>query len=186
MAQTIRVRRGTKAELQSYGTLALAELGFCTDTKEVYIGSGTENILIGPVLSGTLAARPAAATSGKLYFVTSGSQAGSMFFDDGTAWRNVNAQSLGDLAGNLDNIQDGTAYKKVVAGDITSGHVNKVSDGVNAKTAGEIKTHIDNAGIHRSINDTGVGATDLWSAQKTKGEITNAINTITIIDGGTF
>lgn len=55
--------------------------------------------------------------------------------------------------------------------DITSGHVNKVSDGTNTKTALEIKTHIDDLPKHRIINDSGTSATELWSAQK----INNAI-----------
>lgn len=41
MAQTIQIKRGTKAELTSYGVLKAGELGFCSDTKEVYIGDGT-------------------------------------------------------------------------------------------------------------------------------------------------
>jgi hypothetical protein len=39
MGRKIQVRRGTKAELP---TLSEGELGYCTDTKELYIGTGTE------------------------------------------------------------------------------------------------------------------------------------------------
>ena len=46
---TITVRRGTKTELNSI-SLNLAELGFCTDTKEVYIGDGVGNTFVGACL----------------------------------------------------------------------------------------------------------------------------------------
>lgn len=52
MAQTIQIKRGTKAELTSYGVLKAGELGFCSDTKEVYIGDGTSNSMVGRALSG--------------------------------------------------------------------------------------------------------------------------------------
>jgi len=44
MANTLQVRRGTKATLP---TLAAGELGFCTDTYEVYVGDGATNRFIG-------------------------------------------------------------------------------------------------------------------------------------------
>ncbi|WP_313637814.1 hypothetical protein [Paenibacillus sp.] len=47
MAQTIQIKRGMKAELTSYGVLKAGELGFCSDTKEVYIGDGTSNSMEG-------------------------------------------------------------------------------------------------------------------------------------------
>ncbi|MDT3427691.1 hypothetical protein J2Z22_003254 [Paenibacillus forsythiae] len=171
MAQNIRIKRGTKAELATYGALQAGEMGFCTDTKEVYIGDGSSNSMVGRALSGPEASRPAAASVGRLYYVTSGTNNGYLYFDDGSAWRRVNAQTLSDLTGSIDNIADGATYAKVLKADISSGHVNKVSDGTNTKTAAEIKTHIDDAAKHRVINDTGTAITDLWSAQKIKNEI---------------
>ncbi|WP_042195858.1 DUF2793 domain-containing protein [Paenibacillus camerounensis] len=171
MAQTIQVKRGTKAELSTYGVLKAGEIGFCTDTKEVYIGDGTSNSMVGRALSGPEASRPAAASVGRLYYVTSGTNSGYLYFDDGAAWRRINAQKLTDLTGTADDIVDGTTYAKVLKADITSGHVNKVSDGTNVKTAAEIKTHLDDAAKHRVINDTGIAITDLWSAQKIRNEI---------------
>lgn len=171
MAQTIQVKRGTRAELSTYGTLKAGEMGFCTDTKEIYIGDGTSNSMVGRALSGPEASRPAAASVGRLYYVSSGSNSGYLYFDDGAAWRRVNAQKLTDLTGTVDDIADGTTYAKVLKADITAGHPNKVSDGTNTKTAAEIKTHIDDAAKHRLINDTGTAITDLWSAQKIKNEI---------------
>ncbi|EHQ88300.1 DUF2793 domain-containing protein [Desulfosporosinus youngiae] len=170
-AQTIKIRRGTKSDLVALGALAAGEMGLCTDTKEVYIGDGTANVFVGRALSGTEAARPNAGTLGRLYYVTGGTNAGYLYFDTGSAWERVNAQKLTDLTGTLDNITDGTNYAKVLKADTTSGHVNKVSDGTNTKTAAEIKAHIDDATKHRLINDSGTAITDLWSAQKIGNEI---------------
>lgn len=46
MPQTIRIKRGTKAQLDAYGPLQQGEMGFCTDTKELYIGTPTGNQLL--------------------------------------------------------------------------------------------------------------------------------------------
>lgn len=175
MTQTIRIRRGTKSELINYGALELAELGLCTDTREVYVGDGVSNHLVGAAMQGTLSDRPKPGTRGRFYFVDSGEGEHILYFDDGKEWHKLTATSLIDLKGTLDDIDDGVNYKKVKAEDITDGHVNKVSDGKNVKTAAEIKEHIENPEIHRKINDAGAGAEDLWSAEKTKLEIFNAI-----------
>ncbi|MHA6533053.1 DUF2793 domain-containing protein [Paenibacillus sp. BAC0078] len=171
MAQTIQVKRGTRAELAAYGVLQTGEMGFCTDTKEVYIGDGTSNFMVGHALSGPEATRPAAASTGRLYYVTGGTNTGYVYFDDGSTWRRINSQKLSDLTGTVDDLADGTTYAKVLKADVTAGHINKVSDGTNVKTAAEIKNHIDDAFKHRVINDTGTAITDLWSAQKIKNEI---------------
>lgn len=172
MAQTIKVRRGTKAELVARGALLAGEMGFCTDTKEVYIGDGTANLFVGRVMMGPYASRPSAAVAGRYYFVTGGGTNNAyLYLDDGTQWVRINAIGLADLTGTLDNVADGSTYGKVLKADLTGGHVSKVSDGTNTKTAAEIKTHIDDATKHRVINDTGVGSTDLWSAQKIKNEL---------------
>jgi len=43
MANRIQVRRGTAAQLVSYGVLTSGEFGFSTDTKQVHIGDGSAN-----------------------------------------------------------------------------------------------------------------------------------------------
>ncbi len=169
--QTIRIRRGLKDQLVALGPLLAGEMGFCTDTKEVYVGDGTANIFAGRVMSGTEAARPNAGSQGRLYYITSGTNVGYLYFDTGSAWLQVNAQKLTDLTGTMDDVADGTAYARVKKTDITNGQVNKVSDGANTKTAAEIKAHIDDASKHRLINDSGAAITDLWSAQKIRNEI---------------
>ncbi|EHQ92085.1 DUF2793 domain-containing protein [Desulfosporosinus youngiae] len=169
--QTIRIKRGTKAELAALGALPAGEMGFCTDTKEVYIGDGVSNTFVGRALSGTEAARPNAGALGRLYYITGGANSGYLYFDNGTDWNQVNAQKLTDLTGALDDIADGTTYARVKKSELSNGQVNKVSDGTNTKTAAEIKTHIDDAPKHRVINDSGTAITDLWSAQKIGNEI---------------
>lgn len=169
--QLITLYQGLKANL-AYAGLQSGELAFCTDTKEIFVGDGNGGYsFVGRVLSGTEAARPNPGNQGRLYYVTSGTNMGYIYFDNGSAWVRVNAQKLSEMVGTLDDITDGTNYAKVLKEDITNGHVNKVSDGTNTKTAAQIKAHIDDATMHRKINDSGEGATDLWSAQKIRNEI---------------
>lgn len=49
---TLKIKRGVKADLDTVGTtdLGLAELGYCTDTKELYIGNGVSTTLIGMLI----------------------------------------------------------------------------------------------------------------------------------------
>ncbi|WP_201008180.1 DUF2793 domain-containing protein [Paenibacillus glycanilyticus] len=171
MAQTIQLKRGTKAQLDARGPLVSGEMGFCTDTKEIFIGDGSANTLIGRAMSGTEAARPTASVLGRLYYVTSGTNAGYMYFDSGTAWQAVNARKLTELLGSLDDIVDGSSYGKVLKTDLSSGHVTKISDGSNTLTAAELRGHLNDASLHRQINDSGLAVTDLWSAQKIRNEI---------------
>lgn len=168
MSQTIQVKRGLKINIP---TLASGEMGFCTDTKEVFVGDGTGNILVGRVMMGTYAARPNSGVSGRLYYVNSGTNIGYLYLDDGSAWQRANVVSLADLTGTIDNIADGTTYAKVKATELINGQVKQISDGTNIVTAAIANTHINDATKHRLINDAGTAVTDLWSAQK----INNAI-----------
>ena len=47
--RAIQLRRGTRAELDNYGPLLIGELGFCTDTKELFIGTPSGNIRVSPM-----------------------------------------------------------------------------------------------------------------------------------------
>ena len=49
MSRTLRIKRGVKSTLPS--ALSLGELGYCTDTKELYVGNGVANTLINPLIS---------------------------------------------------------------------------------------------------------------------------------------
>lgn len=173
--QTIKIRRGTKAELVALGVLLQGEMGFCTDTKEVYIGDGTKNIFVGKVLSGPYTSRPNAGVEGRFFYVTEGANVGYLYIDNGSTWNRVNSLALTDLTGNIDDLKDGTTYAKVKKTDITNGQVNKVSDGSKSVTAGEIINHIDDDTKHRVIDDTKNTNINLWSAQKVNSEIYNAI-----------
>ncbi|TGE33315.1 DUF2793 domain-containing protein [Desulfosporosinus sp. Sb-LF] len=168
MPQVVKIKRGLKVNLP---TLAAGEMGFCTDTKEVFIGDGATNNFVGRAMMGTYASRPSAASAGRLYYVNSGTNLGYIYLDDGSAWQRVNVISLADLTGNLDNVADGTTYGKVKNTELTIGQVNRINDGTNVVTAAAALTHINDATKHRLINDAGTAATDLWSAQ----QINNAI-----------
>lgn len=168
MAQTVRIKRGLKANLP---VLNQGELGFCTDTKEVYVGDGAANVFVGRVMMGTYAARPNAASAGRFYYVNSGTNLGYLYLDDGSAWQRANVLALSDLTGSIDNVADGTTYAKVKLSELSNGQVNRLSDGTTTVTVATINTHINDATKHRVINDSGTGTTDLWSAQKIKNEI---------------
>lgn len=171
MAQTILIMRGTKAQLLAHGAMQSGEMGFCTDTKEVYIGDGSSNLFVGRVMTGPYASRPSASSSGRMYYVTTGENDGSLYLDTGATWVKVNVTGYSDISGNLDDISNGSTYGKVRNTELTDGRVSRVSDGTNTKTAAEIRTHMDNAALHRQINDSGVTTTNLWSAQKIKNEL---------------
>lgn len=171
MAQTILIMRGTKSQLLAHGAMQSGEMGFCTDTKEVYIGDGTSNVFVGRVMSGAYAARPSASSSGRMYYVTTGENASRLYLDTGAAWANVNVLDLSDLTGDLDDIANGTTYGKVRLTELTDGRVSRVSDGTKVSTAAQIRDHIDDATKHRIINDSGTSPTELWSAQKIRNEL---------------
>ena len=44
MADTIQQYRGKESEMP---TLKIAQLGYCTDTKNLYVGTGVSNVLVG-------------------------------------------------------------------------------------------------------------------------------------------
>lgn len=168
--QLITIYQGLKPSLAT-ANLQSGEMGFCTDTKEIFIGDGTNNFLVGRALSGTEAARPSAGNQGRLYYIISGNNIGYLYYDSGSAWIRINAQKLSEMTGSLDDVADSSTYAKVKKSEITNGQVNKISDGTNTKTAAEIKSHIDDAAKHRIINDSGTAVTELWSAQKIQNEI---------------
>ncbi len=174
--QIIKIRRGTKTQLEGYGALSEGELGFCTDSREVFVGNGVENIFIGRALMGSYNDRPNAGYKGRFYFVTSGDNVGFLYIDDGISWYKANATSLTDLTGDLDQVNDGMTYGKVRNSELEGGKVKKLDDhGGNAVSAGEARSHLDNPNLHRTINDSSDGNTDLWSADKIKSEIHSAV-----------
>lgn len=168
MSQTVKIKRGLKTNLP---TLLQGELGFCTDTKEIFIGDGSANIFVGRVMMGTYAARPNATNAGRFYYVNSGTNLGYLYLDDGSTWQRANVLALSDLTGTIDNIADGTTYAKVKLSELTNGQVNRLSDGTTTVSVLTINTHINDTTKHRQINDSGTASTDLWSAQKIKNEI---------------
>lgn len=165
MAQIIQIKRGLRANLP---TLLAGELAICTDSKEVYAGDGSANILVGRAMSGLLSSRPAYGVQGRFFYVTSGESVGSLYLDTGTAWAKVNVT-------DLDEVSDGSTYGRVKKTELNNGTVKQLNDGTNAVTASEAKTHINDASKHRIINDTATSSTALWSSSKINSEIYNAI-----------
>lgn len=168
MAVTILLRRGTKTQLDGI-TLSAGELGFTTDTNEVYVGDGSNHHLVGKVIVDVFSNRPTAGVSGRLFHAT---DTDATYVDDGTNWVDVS----GGIS-DLDDVADGTTYGRVRQSELDDGYVKQLrtSAAGDIVTASGIKSHIDDDTIHRSINDSGSGATDLWSAQKIGNEIDSAI-----------
>lgn len=83
----IQVRRGTKTELETLGSLLPGELGFTTDEKRLYVGDGTDdrNFLVGRVAMGP--GQPSGAiVAGALYIDVTNQQ---LHYCDGTEWMSV-------------------------------------------------------------------------------------------------
>lgn len=92
MALTITIRKGTKAQLTSYGALASGELGYTTDEKLVYVGDGStaSNFLVGRVASGE-GAPQGNLVAGTLYYDTA---ADRIYFCNGSSWEAHTTSSL--------------------------------------------------------------------------------------------
>lgn len=91
MAQTIRIRRGLRADLDLLGPLYSGELGFCIDTKEVFVGDGKTNHLVGKVNIGTEEDKPSPGTLGRLFYAE---DTHYLYVDVGAAWFPVGVASL--------------------------------------------------------------------------------------------
>lgn len=87
MSTTIKIRRGTKGALDSI-VLSEGEIGFTTDTEEVFIGDGTNHYLVGKVMVDTFNNRPNAGVSGRMYYA---SDSDDVYIDDGSAWIDISA-----------------------------------------------------------------------------------------------
>lgn len=82
--KTVKVLRGLRSNLGTTLTLLQGELGYTTDTNEVYVGDGSGgHHLIGKATIGTEAGRPAAGVAGRIYQATDTNR---IFVDTGTAW----------------------------------------------------------------------------------------------------
>ena len=94
---TIQVRRGTKAQLDGI-TLAAGELGFTTDDqKELWVGDGASNLLVGRVIMDTIGNQPSAAVAGRMFYATDTDE---LFVDNGATWDEI----LSDISGTQNNL----------------------------------------------------------------------------------
>jgi len=166
----IKLQHGTKAQLDTI-TLQLAEPAYVTDTKELYVGDGTNSILVGRVLIDTLANRPVAGVDGRLFVA---SDTNDTYVDNGSSWIKIGVASLSDLNGNLDDIDDGTTYVRILASETNNGSVIQLNDGTNIVTASDIRSHIDNAAIHAELDDASHATNKLLSANQIDVRISEA------------
>lgn len=169
MPQTIRIKRGTKAQLDAYGSLQQGEMGFCTDTKEVYIGDGSTNTFVGRAMSGTLANRPNASAAGRFYFATDD---GYLYLDLGTTWVRTGGALQMITAGNglTGGGQADTVTLHVGAGN----GINVLADTVEVKAYRGIT--VDTNGVAVNID----GSSIVYDSANGNRLM------VAVIDGGTF
>jgi len=75
-----------------------------------------------------------------------------------------------DEVAHIDSLGNG-----YLSGDLTIS--GSLTDGTNATTPAQIRSHIDDTDKHREINDSGYGSTDLWSADQISGELAGKSDT---------
>jgi hypothetical protein len=85
MSVTVQVKRGTQTQVLA-GTLAIGEIAFATDTKNLFTFDGVTKQLIGKAGVDTLVNRPSFGVNGRLFFA---SDTGVLFIDTGSAWVTV-------------------------------------------------------------------------------------------------
>lgn len=165
----IQVLRGTLAQVQAANNYAGEPL-FATDTKELFVSDGTTKHLIGGVSSDTVANRPTAGVSGRLFYATDEDR---LYRDNGSTWDIIASTNIADFAGDLDDITDGTTYGKVLNSELTSGQVIRLRAVTGAAniTGDQVNDHINDATIHFVIDDVTPGPAKAYSSQKIEAEL---------------
>ena len=137
MAIKVQIRRGTKAQLTTYGALSAGELGYTTDEKLVYVGDGSTaaNFLVGRCASGS-GAPSGNLIAGTVYFDTT---ADRFYFCNGSSW-----EAAAGLALQLEYVNSTTISLKAINSDVDIIFPNLES--VTITTAGITKTVSGNTG----------------------------------------
>lgn len=89
MSNTIQIKRGLVANISSAGATA-GELKYATDSKQLFTGDGTANILLTNTFeSGS--ELPSSGRTDKLFYLTEdvGTNKAGMYFHNGTAWVSI-------------------------------------------------------------------------------------------------
>lgn len=175
MATTIQIRRGTKAALDGISLLS-GELGYTTDTNEVYVGDGTNNYLVGRAIVDSLGNRPDAGVSGRIFYAE---ELSATYVDDGVEWVPISSQTEIDETTidhdnllnyspnehiNHENVSINTTLPLSGGGDLTSTRdVELLYDstdlGVNVSNELYIKdSGIDHDSLTNTHQDVSIGA----------------------------
>ena len=84
----IRLLKGAEEQILAY--LDEYELGFCTDTKSVFVkDSSSTKKFVGSALIGTTLEKPTAGVEGRFYYDTT---LGSLYLDNGSEWVNASVE----------------------------------------------------------------------------------------------
>lgn len=166
---TIRIRRGTKANLDTIlGTVPLldGEIGYCTDTEEIYVGNGSAHHLIGKAF---VQATEPVGIDGRVWHDT----------DDNSTWVYAEGAWQG-IGGDLDAIADGTTYGRVLNTELDNNHVTRLSnhDASSTVTLTDLTTHLADTNSHNDLNDATTSTSTLWSSSKISTEISAVVSGI--------
>ena len=170
----ILILRGTTAQIETARAASSIKAGeqvLNTDTGQIFVGMGGTTIeLVGgaTIASGEPSGAANFAVAGAVYL---DSASDTLYIYSGSAWVKAGITDLSDMNGTLDDIDDGTTYGRVRLSELEDGTVTRIDDGTNSATAADVRSHLDDADIHREINDSGTGVTDLWSANKIDSEL---------------
>lgn len=151
MANTIQVKRGVYASLP---TLAAGEFGFCTDTKQLYIGDGAVNYEMSAGLNWTVISGSDTATDGNGYLVNA---------SDGNVTLTLPAAPLeGDTVGICD------IYDQATTNVITVGRNGKNIEGA----ASDLILDVEGSGFTFVYADTTRG----WEIVSEVGTLQSVIS----------
>jgi hypothetical protein len=148
MPLKFQIKRGSEEQILN-GTLAIGELAFSTDTRQVFTFNGLSKVQIGSVLVDSLEFRPDPGITGRWFFA---SDTGSLYLDAGSAWIDFNIidNKTSGVAGE-DLVQfdvvysddlDGGKYKKAINSDTAKRAyavgIVTASGGISTDSSGEI------------------------------------------------
>jgi len=176
MATLIQIRRGTKTQLDGI-TLSTGEIGYTTDTNEVYIGDGTNSHLVGKVMVDAGENRPTAGVSGRVFLDTDNNYT---YVDDGTSWISVSAEI------DESEVDHNLLHNYVANEHIDHSNVNVLTDG--PISGGGDLTADRTIGLNYDNNQLGVSNNDLYIKESglDHDSLNNTHQNVTTTDSPTF
>ncbi|MBI4648788.1 MAG: hypothetical protein HY738_19915 [Bacteroidia bacterium] len=92
---------------------------------------------------------------------------------------NGQASSITSVSGTITFLNNNISTTGNIKANLLT--ANGLSDGTNMTNVTELRSHLDNAGIHAPLNDEAVTTTNLWSASKISSELIQTANPDTVV-----